>query len=185
MKANGGGAGEEQRDDNDDHRRGERAVEQPRIEPDPPPRRSAETARPIGWSCWLLTSSAPIQRDASIGDSVSATKHDSSTAKARTKPNSAKSRPAVPGKNEIGMNTAARVAVVARHGEEDLAGAEHGGGARAEAETALARDVLDDDDGVIDDEAGGQHQGEQRQDVDREIRRARSPRGCRSARSAR
>ena len=48
-----------------------------------------------------------------MGVSVSATSIDSPTAKAMTKPNSAKSRPAVPGKKEIGMKTAASVAVVA------------------------------------------------------------------------
>ena len=42
-----------------------------------------------------------------------ATKQESVTANARTKPNSANNRPAMPGKKEIGMNTAASVAVVA------------------------------------------------------------------------
>ncbi len=55
-----------------------------------------------------------MRREASIGDSVSATNADRMTAKASTKPNSANSRPATPGKNEIGMNTAASVAVVER-----------------------------------------------------------------------
>ena len=48
-----------------------------------------------------------------MGVSVSATNAESTTANAITKPNSEKSRPAVPWKNEIGMNTAASVAVVA------------------------------------------------------------------------
>ncbi len=55
-----------------------------------------------------------------------------------------------------------------QHREEHLPRAEHRGGARPEAERALARDVLDDDDRVVDDEAGRKHQREQRQDVDRE-----------------
>ena len=108
-----------------------------------------------------MVAPSPIQREASIGHSVSATKAESSTAKARTKPNSEKRRPATPGKNEIGMNTAHERRGGREHGEEHLLGAEHGGGARAEAEAALARDVLDDDDGVVDDQAGGEHQGEQ------------------------
>ncbi len=48
-----------------------------------------------------------------MGASVSATKAESVTEKASTKPNSENSEPVTPGKNEIGMNTAASVAVVA------------------------------------------------------------------------
>ena len=52
--------------------------------------------------------------------------------------------------------------------EEHLLGAEHRRGARAHALGAAAHDVLEHDDGVVDDEAGGEHQREQGQDVDRE-----------------
>jgi len=53
-----------------------------------------------------------ISRDASIGHSVSATTLEIITVKASTKPNSVNKPPACPGRNEIGMNTAASVAVV-------------------------------------------------------------------------
>ena len=53
-------------------------------------------------------------------------------------------------------------------GEEHLAGAKHGGGARAHALVAPTHDVLEHHDGVVDNQAGRQHQRQQRQDVDRE-----------------
>ena len=43
--------------------------------------------------------------------------------------------------------------------------------ARREARLDVALDVLDHDDGVIDHDADGQHQAEQRQRVDREAER--------------
>ena len=52
--------------------------------------------------------------------------------------------------------------------EEHLPGAEHRGGARPHALRPAAHDVLEHDDGVVDDEAGGEHEREQRQDVERE-----------------
>ena len=51
-----------------------------------------------------------ISREASIGQSVSATTLEIITVKASTKPNSVNSPPACPGRKEIGMNTAASVA---------------------------------------------------------------------------
>ena len=105
------GAGEEKRGGDDDDRRREAGIEQPRIEPLERRRRSRRRRGRSGCGS-VACSPLPIQREASIGTRVSATKADSMTAKASTKPNSEKSRPAVPGKNEIGMNTAASVTVV-------------------------------------------------------------------------
>ncbi len=93
------------------------------------------------------------------------------TAKASTKPNSENSRPATPGKNEIGMKTAISVAVVESTAKNTCLVPSTAAARGPEPEAALARDVLDDHDGVVDDEAGGQHEREQGQDVDREARR--------------
>jgi len=51
--------------------------------------------------------------EASAGQAVSATKVEISTAEAMTKPNSVKSLPAAPLRNEIGTNTAISVTDVA------------------------------------------------------------------------
>ena len=51
--------------------------------------------------------------------------------------------------------------------EADLAGAVEGGEQRRLAVLDAAVDVLDLDDGVVDDDADGEHDGEQRQHVDR------------------
>ena len=53
------------------------------------------------------------------------------------------------------------------HREEDLARAENGCGARLQSLPAPPHDVFQHHDGVIDHEPGRQHDGEQRQDVDR------------------
>ncbi len=52
--------------------------------------------------------------------------------------------------------------------EEHLLGAEHRRGARAHAHGAVALDVLKHHDGIVDDEAGREHDRKQRQDVDGE-----------------
>ena len=53
-------------------------------------------------------------------------------------------------------------------GEEHLPRPEHGRRARPHAERPVPLDVFQHDDRVVDDEAGGEHDGEQRQDVERE-----------------
>ena len=53
-------------------------------------------------------------------------------------------------------------------GEEHFLGAKHGRGAWPHAFVASSHDIFQNDDGVIDDQARRQHQGEQRQYVDRE-----------------
>ena len=93
------------------------------------------------------------------------------TENASTKPNSENRLPTMPGMNEIGTNTAASVAVVASTANTISRVPMHGGGARPGAHGAVARDVLDDDDGVVDDEAGRDDERQQRQDVDREAGR--------------
>ena len=85
-----------------------------------------------------------------------------------TKPNSEKSRPAVPGKNEIGMNTAASVAVVASTAKNTCRAPSTAAARGPMPMRAVPLDVLQHHDGVVDDEAGGEHDGEQRQDVERE-----------------
>ena len=52
--------------------------------------------------------------------------------------------------------------------EEHLPGSDHGRGERLHALGALPVDVLDHDDRVVDDHAGRENQGQERQDIDRE-----------------
>ena len=52
-------------------------------------------------------------RDASVADSVNATKPDTMTAPASVSANSVKNRPVLPSLNAIGVNTAASVNVIA------------------------------------------------------------------------
>ena len=53
-------------------------------------------------------------------------------------------------------------------GEEDLSRADHGSGAAREPRAPAALDVLEHDDRVVDDHAGGEHQREQGQQIDGE-----------------
>ena len=119
---------------------------------------------PPSWCSDALVS----MREASIGQSVSATTQDSSTDMASTKPNSRNRPPVWPGRKEIGTKTATSVSRRGDDGEEHLLRAEHGGGARTHALVAPPHDVFQHDDGVVDDQARRQHQRQQRQDVDRE-----------------
>ena len=107
-------------------------------------------------------------REASIGQSVSATSAESSTEIARVKPNSGKSAPVWPGRNDSGTKTAASVSVVAMTAKNTWRGADHRGGARPKPSAAPAHDVLQHDDGVVHHQAGREHQRQQGQDVDRE-----------------
>ncbi len=53
-------------------------------------------------------------------------------------------------------------------GEADFAGADEGGVEGGEAEFDMANDIFEDDDGVIDDEAGGESHGEEGEVIDAE-----------------
>ena len=69
------------------------------------------------------------------------------------------------------MNTAHSTSVIAMIGPAHFAHGELGGLARRQPLRDVPLDVLDDDDGVVDHDADGQHQPEQRQRVDREAER--------------
>ena len=102
-----------------------------------------------------------------IGVSVSATKPETSTAPASVSANSMNSRPVLPVvKRDRRIHRGQRQ----RHrddGEADLARADHRRLERRHALLDVAVDVLQHDDGVVDHEADGQHQRQQRQRVDR------------------
>ncbi len=67
---------------------------------------------PMAFTLRVLTGVAG-RRDMTAGTRLSATNDEMTTATANTRPNSWKSRPAVPGRKAIGTNTAMRTAVVA------------------------------------------------------------------------
>ena len=105
--------------------------------------------------------------DAIIGVSVSATNAENPTAAATVTPNSPNNRPVSPVMNDTGTNTAISTSVVAMTAKpisrEPLIAASTGGLAALDA----PHDVLEHDDGVVDDEADREHRAEQRQRVDR------------------
>ena len=112
------------------------------------------------------TARALSSLEAIIGDSVSAMMPDTTTAPASVKANSRNSAPVRPG-DEADRRIHRRQRD--RHGDDG-----HGDLARAlerrieglHALLDVAVDVLHHDDGVVDDEADGQHQRQQRQQVD-------------------
>ena len=73
--------------------------------------------------------------------------------------------------NAHGMNTADSTRPMATTGPDTCSIALHGRLARRQAVLDVVLDRLDDDDGVIDDDADGQHQAEQRQVVQAEADR--------------
>src|SRR5688572_14471640 len=102
--------------------------------------------------------SSPVPNlDASIGQTVRATAADMLTENASTKPNSENRLPTKPGMKDTGMKTAARVAVV-ESTEKTISCVHSTAAARPGAHHAMPGDVLDDDDRVIDDETGGDHE---------------------------
>ena len=70
--------------------------------------------------------------------------------------------------NAIGTNTAQSTSVMAMIGLVTSRHGADGGVVRREAVLDVALDVLDHDDGVIDHDADGQHEAEERERVDRE-----------------
>ena len=75
-----------------------------------------------------------------------------------------------PGMKATGMNTAISTAVVAMIGPVTSVMAARAACERRQAGFELPLDILDDDDGVVDDEADRQHHAEQAQHVEREAR---------------
>ena len=78
----------------------------------------------------------------------------------------------MPAMNATGMNTAARMSAMPMTGRLHLGHRLEGRVARRHPLLDVVLDRLDDDDGVVDDQADRQHQPEQRQRVDREARAA-------------
>ena len=110
--------------------------------------------------------------EASAGQAVSATKVEIATAEAITQPNSTNSRPTCPGRNDSGTKTAISVTEVASTANVTWREPRKAGDERALAAVDPPLDVLEHDDGVVDDEADRQQQRQQRQHVDREAERA-------------
>ena len=159
-------------------------IEEARVEPLAARRRSRETARPIGLRLGAMLAAA----DPARGEHRHQRQRDEGREHHREGEHEAElgEEPAGGAGEERDRDEHRGERRRRRQdGEEHLPRAEHRGGARTEAERALARDVLDDDDGVVDDEAGREHEREQRQDVDREAGGLDRARACRSARSAR
>src|SRR5262245_58284427 len=100
-----------------------------------------------------------------MGVVVSETNMETAMATLRVTANSRKRRPTMPGNIKIGMKTATSEALMERT-EADLFGTEHGGGERLHAAFHVACDIFDDDDGVVDYEAGGDGKGHERQVVE-------------------
>src|SRR5258708_24261138 len=101
-----------------------------------------------------------------MGDRVSATTADTVTAPTSVTANSVKRAPVSPVRNMIGRYTATSTIVIAMMGLE-LARREDRRLPGLHALFQMAVDVLYDDDGVVDDQADREDEGEQRQQVDR------------------
>ena len=82
-----------------------------------------------------------------------------------------KNWPTIPVMNAHGTNTAVSTRPMAITGPDTSSMARIGGVARGHAVLDVVLDGLDDDDGVVDHDADGQHQAEQRQVVEREAHR--------------
>jgi flagellar basal body rod protein FlgG len=102
-----------------------------------------------------------------MGDSVSATKPETTTAPASASANSANRRPVRPGVKASGAYTAARVSVMATTAKP-ISLALDGGGEGLHAFFDVAVDVLQHHDGVVHHQADGQHQRQQGEGVDGE-----------------
>src|SRR6218665_1244952 len=100
-----------------------------------------------------------------IGDRLSATKPDTTTAPASASANSANSRPVRPGVKASGAYTATSVRAMATMAKP-IARAPEGGGTWIAPLLDVPVDVLQHHDGVIDHQPDGQHQGQQRERVD-------------------
>ena len=108
--------------------------------------------------------------------SESATKLEKATAAAMVRANSENSRPMSPSRNAIGTKTEIRTTVVATTANPTWRVPVEGRDERRFAEfTDAADDVLEHDDGIVDDEADCQHQRQQRQQVDGEAQAYKAP----------
>ena len=87
--------------------------------------------------------------------------------------------------NAVGMNTAQSTSAVAMIGPVTSLIACLRRLERRQAERDVALDVFDHDDRVIDHDADGEHEAEERERVDARSRARASPRRCRPARPAR
>ena len=115
------------------------------------------------------------QRPASAGVTVNETNSEVSVATVTTRPNSRRNRPTEPGKNEIGKNTTTSTSVITIAATPiSRAAADRRGLLGLLAAAAVAFDVLEHDDRVVDQDADDQRHRQQRHHVDREVARASS-----------
>ena len=104
----------------------------------------------------------------SAGLSVSALNAEISTDIAIVTANCWYIRPVIPGMNAVGMNTAARMSAIATTGPDTCSMAFKRGVAGREPLLDVVLDGLHHHDGVVHDEADGEHEAEERQRVDGE-----------------
>ena len=110
------------------------------------------------------------QRDESMGSSVKLTYSETSTAKPTVMPNWKKNRPMMPPMKATGTNTAMIVNVVAITARPISAVASRAAVIVIRAHVHVPDDVLPHHDGVVDQQADGERESHQRQDVQREAR---------------
>ena len=115
-------------------------------------------------------SSRRSQRADIIGVSVNETSSETAMAMAIVTPNEFMNRPTMPAMNATGRKTAISESDVARTAMPDfLRPFDRGLGRRHLLLFHEAEDVLEHDDGVVDDDADRQRQRQQRDDVEREV----------------
>ena len=112
------------------------------------------------------------QREESIGSSVKLTYSETSTANPTVMPNWKKKRPMMPPMKATGNEDGDDGEGGGHHGQADFGGGLARGGEVVGAGVHVAHDVLAHHDGVVDQQADGQRQPHQREDVQREAQGA-------------
>jgi hypothetical protein len=100
-----------------------------------------------------------------MAHSVSAISAEKATADPSAMPSSEKRRPVEPSRNTIGTKTAMSTAVVARTAKATCCVPRRAASSGRFSFVDAALHVLEHDDGVVDDEADGEHQGQEREQV--------------------
>ncbi len=160
-----GRAGDDQRDHDDDERRIERLVQQDVVEPH---HQAAEPAQPAGHRMAVVVLPAPDQPRRQHRAQRQRDDAGQQDREGEHKAEFAEQPAGLAGQEGNRDEHRGKRRRRCDDGEEDLARSDDGRGARAEPLVAFAHYVFKHDDGVVDDHAGGQHQREKRQDVDRE-----------------
>ena len=132
------------------------------------PRQPARTPSRGSASCAALRRAACSNSAARAGLSVSELNAEITVETAIVRANCRKNCPMMPVMNAQGTNTALSTSAMAMTGPETSSMAWIVGVARRQAVLDVVLDRLDDDDGVVHDDADRQHQAEQRQVVEAE-----------------